>query len=181
LDADEDDTALAAKVAELSVAVRQLTDHVQVLGNAVDDLRSSIRWGLQNDKFRSPENPAIEPAEIDQEEIDATVRKACSEMSGEVADAVREGLREELREFRDSMDQYSIDVQWAARKVREKPADELNELRETLQGELVDMRGAVEQLVGEMQNVVSHLNNAASRQTQGTLFDSCVMDAPRKG
>ena len=91
--------------AELVDAIIGLTEHVQVLREAIDELRSSIRWGLQNDRFRSPENPTIEPIEIDHEEIHATVRDACSEASGDVSDAVREGLREEIRELRDSMDE----------------------------------------------------------------------------
>ena len=111
---------------QLADAVTHLADHVHVLRESIDELRSSIQWGLQNDKFRSPENPAIEPAEIDHEQIDATVREACSEMSGEVSDAVREGLREELKEFCDSLDQFSTDATWAARKIREKPSEELN-------------------------------------------------------
>ena len=36
-------------------AVNSLTEHVHVLREAIDELRSSIQWGLQNDKFRSPE------------------------------------------------------------------------------------------------------------------------------
>jgi ElaB/YqjD/DUF883 family membrane-anchored ribosome-binding protein len=127
---------------------------------------------LQNDKFRSPENPTIEPVEIDHEQIDATIRDACSEVSGEASDAVREGLREELRELRDSLDQYSLDAQWAARKIREKPTEELNELRETLQGEIVDLRGSVEQFMTEMHDAVTQIHEAVRRERQRTLFDS---------
>jgi chromosome segregation ATPase len=163
---------------QLTAAVRGLTERIEVLQNAIDELRSAIRWGLQNDKFRSPENPTVEPAEIDHEQIDATVREACSEMSGEVSDAVREGLREEMREFRDSLDQFSIDAQWAARKIREKPTEELNELRETLQGEIVDLRGSVEQFMTEMHDAVTQIHEAVRREKQGTLFDPCVVDVP---
>ena len=73
-----------------------------------DELRSSIRWGLQNDKFHSPETPTIESIEIDYEQIDATVREACSETSGELVDAVRKGLREEMTDLHNSLDQFSI-------------------------------------------------------------------------
>jgi uncharacterized protein YoxC len=180
-DTEEGDATLAAKVDQLADAVRHLTDHVQVLGNAVDELASSVRWGLQNDKFRSPENPTIESVEIDHEQIDATVRNACAEVSGQVSDAVREGLREEIREFQDSLNQFSIDATWAARKIREKPTEELNELRETLQGELVDLRGSVEQFMTEMHDAVTQIHDAVRREKQGTLFDPCVMEAPREG
>ena len=164
---------------ELVDAIIGLTDHVQVLREAIDELRSSIRWGLQNDKFRSPENPIIEPVEIDHEQIDATVRDACSEVSGEVSDAVREGLREEMKELHDSMDQFSIDATWAARKIREKPSEELTELRETLQGEILDLRGSVEQFMTEMHDAVTQIHEAVRREKQGTLFDPCVMDLPQ--
>ena len=179
-DTEEDDIPLASKVEQLSDAVRHLADHVQLLGNVLDELKSSIRWGLQNDKFRSPENPTIEPVEMDYEQIDATVREACSEVSGEVADAVREGLREEMREFQDSLNQFSIDATWAARKIREKPSEELNELRETLQGEIVDLRGSVEQFMTEMHDAVTQIHEAVRREKQGTLFDPCVMEVPGK-
>jgi hypothetical protein len=46
--------------------------------------------------------------------------------------------REETRELKDAMDQLSLDAQFAARRIREKPSEELNDLRETLQGEIVD-------------------------------------------
>jgi chromosome segregation ATPase len=164
---------------QLATAVELLTEHVQVLREAIDELRSAIRWGLQNDKFRSPENPTVEPAEIDHEQLDATVREACSEMSGEVSDAVREGLREEMRELRDSLDQFSTDATWAARKIREKPTEELNELRETLQGEIVELRGSVEQFMSEMHDAVTQIHEAVRREKQGTLFDPCVMDLPQ--
>ena len=54
---------------QLADAVTCLAEHVNVLRESIDDLRSAIRWGLQNDKFRSPENPTIEPVEIDPEQI----------------------------------------------------------------------------------------------------------------
>ncbi len=164
---------------QLVAAVSCLADEVKVLREAVDELRSAIRWGLQNDKFRSPENPTIEPVEIDHEQIDATVRDACSEVSGDVSDAVRESFKEEMRELRDSLDQFSIDATWAARKIREKPSEELNELRETLQGEIVDLRGSVEQFMTEMQDAVTQIHDAVRREKQGTLFDPGVMDLPQ--
>ena len=173
--ADEDQTE------RLSGAVTELADQVRVLREAIDELRSALRWGLQNDKFRGPENPPapaeMEPAEIDHEQIFATVRDACTEVSGEVSDAVREELREEMKELRDSLDQFSIDAQWAARKIREKPAEELTELRETLQGEIVDLRGSVEQFMVEMHDAVTQIH----RERQKTLFDFRVTDAPRDG
>lgn len=164
---------------QLTTAVNNLTDHLQVLREAIDELRSALKWGLQNDKFRSPENPTVEPVEIDHEQIFATVRDACSEVSGEVSDAVREGLREEMRELHNSLDQFSTDATWAARKIREKPTEELNELRETLQGEIVELRGSVEQFMAEMHDAVSQIHEAVHREKQGTLFDPCVMDLPR--
>src|SRR5437870_4936595 len=107
---------------QLAMAVNHLSEHVQVLREAIDELRSALRWGLQNDKFRRPEDSTIEPVEIDHEQIRATVRDACSEVGGEVSDEVREGLREEMREMRNCLDQFSIDATWAARKIREKPS-----------------------------------------------------------
>jgi len=172
---------IGEQVGDLAEAVRSLTDHVEVLRNVLDELQGAIRWGLQNDKFSSPENPTIEPVEIDHEQIDATIRDVCTEVGGEVSDAVREGLREEMREFRDSLDQFSIDAQWAARKIREKPTEELNELRETLQGELVDLRGSLEQFMTEMHDAVTQIHDAVRREKQGTLFDPCVIEAPREG
>jgi len=176
-DTEEDDIPLASKVEQLSDAIRQLTDHVQVLGNSVDEFKDSIRWGLQNDKFRSPENPIIDTVEIDHEQIKGTIRDACSEVSGQVSDAVREGLREEMKELHDSLNQFSIDATWAARKIREKPTEELNELRETMQGELVDLRGSVEQFMTEMQDAVAQIHDAVRRQKQGTLFDRSVPES----
>ena len=165
---------------QLVEAVRALTEHIEVLRNAIDEFRSAVRWGLQNDRFRSPENPVTEPVEIDHEGIHATVRDACSEISGEVSDAVRDGLKEEMREMRDSLDQFSIDAQWAARKIREKPTEELTELRETLQGEIVDLRGSVEQFITEMHDAVTQIHDAVRREKQGTLFDPCVTELPRE-
>ena len=168
-----------AQESQLVSAVHELTEQIEVLRNAIDELRSSIRWGLQNDKFRSPDNPIIEPVEIDHEQIHATVRDACAEVSGEVSDAVREGLRDEVRELRDSLDQFSIDATWAARKIREKPSEELTELRETLQGEMVDLRGSVEQFMTEMHDAVLQIQIAVRKEKQGTLFDPCVMELPK--
>ena len=62
---------------QLAEAVSCLADEGKVLREAIDELRSTIRWGLQNDKFRSPENPTIEPVEFDHEEIHSTIRDAC--------------------------------------------------------------------------------------------------------
>jgi hypothetical protein len=180
-DAEEDDLPLASKVELLGEAVRHLADHVQVLSDVLTELRSSIQWGLQNDKFRSPENPPIDPVEIDHEQIDATIRDACSDVTGEVADAVRAGLREEMREFHDSLNQFSIDATWAARKIREKPNEELNELRETLQGEIVDLRGSVEQFMTKMHDAVTQIHDAVRRERQKTLFDSEVIESDHAG
>ena len=79
-----------------------------------------------------------------------------------------------MREFHDSLNQFSIDATWAARKIREKPTEELNELRDTLQGELVDLRGSVEQFMTDMHNAVTQIHEAVRREKQGTLFKSTV-------
>lgn len=79
----------------------------------------------------------------------------------------------------DSLDQFSIDATWAARRIREKPTEELTELRETLQGEIVDLRGSVEQFMSEMQDVVIQIREAVRHEKQGTLFDPCVVELPQ--
>jgi hypothetical protein len=84
------DAGLPANVDLLSDAVRNLTEHVQLLGNTVDQLASAIQWGLQNDKFRSPQNPTIAPAQIDYDQIDAIVRQACSELTAKLTAAIRD-------------------------------------------------------------------------------------------
>ena len=76
-------------------------------------------------------------------------------------------------------DQFSIDAQWAARKIREKPTEELTELRETLQGEIVDLRGSVEQFMTEIHDAVTQIHDAVRREKQWTLFDPCVTELPR--
>jgi hypothetical protein len=50
-----------------------------------------------------------------------------------------------------------------------------------LQGELVDLRGSVEQFMAEMHETVNQIHEAVLREQQGTLFDPCVMEAPREG
>ena len=73
-------------------------------------------------------------------------------------EAVREGLKAEFADFRDSVDQFSIDVLHAARKIHDKPTQELADVRETLQGEIVDLRGSVEQFMTEMYDAVGQLH-----------------------
>jgi hypothetical protein len=40
-----------------------------------------------------------------------------------VAEAVRDQLKKELAEFRNSIDRFSLDIQWAARQVRQACAE----------------------------------------------------------
>ena len=140
----------------LATAVEDLAEHVQLLREAVDELRSAIRWGLQNERF-------------------APTDELCDQVSA----AARETIKEESAGMRDAMDQLAIDAQFAARKIREKPSGEWDALRETLQGEIVDLRGSVEQFMAETHDAVLEIHNAVRREKQGTLFDPCITEPPR--
>ena len=111
--------------------------------------------------------------------IVAAFQDSLSDVAGDLEEVVRDQLKQELAEFRDSLDQLSTDITWAARKVHEKPTEELNELRDTLQGEIVDLRGSVEQFMTEMHDAVTQIHDAVRREKQGTLFDSRVTDLPQ--
>ena len=99
----------------LADAIENLAQEVSVLRLAVDELRSSIRWGLQNDKFRSPEPLVTHPPEVP---IDEIVEGVAEQLAG----VVEEAIKAETADFRDAVDQFSIDVQFAVRKIGEHVA-----------------------------------------------------------
>ena len=92
------------------------------------------------------------------ERIAAAIHDGLSDVASDLEEVVREGLKAEFADFRDSVDQFSIDVQHAARKIHEHPVQELADVRETLQGEIVDLRGSVEQFMMEMHDAVGQLH-----------------------
>jgi uncharacterized protein YoxC len=154
---------------KLAEAVNNLTEHIQVLRESIDEWRELMRWGLQNDKFRG----------ADAEEVHEVVAEALSDATDCIHDAVKEAVNEQTADFKDAVDQFSLDVQHVARKITDKPSEDLNELRETLQGEIVDLRGSVEQFMTEMHDAVTQIHEAVRREKQGTLFDPCVMNLPQ--
>jgi hypothetical protein len=52
------------------------------------------------------------------EAIAEIVQESLRDAGDELAEAVRDQLRQELTTFRDTVDQFSIDIQWAVRQVR---------------------------------------------------------------
>ena len=127
----------------LVAAVRELTEQIEVFRNAIDELRGQFVWAVRNDKLRCHEPPAADaqpPAiptiELDEHQLEAmtkAVTESVQDLAGDVEGAVRDGLKEQFANFKDTVDQFSLDVQFAARKIHEKPAAELSDLRETLQ------------------------------------------------
>jgi hypothetical protein len=116
---------------QLIVAVRELTEQIEVLRNVIDELRSTFVWAVRNDRLSSPERcddpppaPQVTVAprlEFDEDQFEAiaeVVQENLREVSDDLAEVVRGQLREELSELRDSLDQFSIDMTWAARQVR---------------------------------------------------------------
>ncbi len=153
-----------AETEQLTAAVRELAQQVEVLRNALDEIRSVFAWAVRNDKLRCPgpsaayaHPPASATIELDEQQLEAmtkNVTESIQDLAGDLEGAVRDGLKEEFANFRDSVDQFSLDVQFAARRIHEKPAAELSDLRETLQGEIVDLRGSLEQFMIEIYDAI---------------------------
>jgi HAMP domain-containing protein len=127
---------------QLANAVNRLADEIHVLREAIDQLRSQVWHGILNNKFRceaqtpsdSPEPVVPRHIELDDDHAEAiveAVKDGVQDMAADVAETVRDELKQELGQLKDEMDKFSIDAQWAARKIREKPADEIESLSET--------------------------------------------------
>ena len=136
-----------------------------MLREAVDELRSHFVWAVRNDKLRSvTQTPAessqravLRQLQLDDDQaqaIAASLKETVQDLAGDVAETVRDELRQETAQLRDDLDQFSIDAQWTARKIREKPAEEIESLRETLQGEISDMRGSLEQFMCDVRDAL---------------------------
>jgi hypothetical protein len=116
---------------QLVAAVRELTEQIEVLRNVIDELRSGFVWAVRNERLGGSDGPedsspcpqiTVAPRlELDEEQFEAlaeVVQENLRDVSEDLAEVVRGELKEELRELRDSLDQFSIDMTWAARQVR---------------------------------------------------------------
>jgi hypothetical protein len=116
---------------QLIAAVRELTEQIEVLRNVIDELRSGFVWAVRNERLGGSDRPedsspssqvTVAPRlELDEDQLEAiaeVVQDNLREVSDDLAEVVRGQLREELSELRDSLDQFSIDMTWAARQVR---------------------------------------------------------------
>jgi hypothetical protein len=101
---------------QLADAIGNLTDHVSVLREAIDELRSSIQWGLQNGGFKSEGEPRLV---VDTEEIKEAVVESLSEVGDELSQIVSESMKEPVTDFKDTVDQFSLDIQFAVRRIGE--------------------------------------------------------------
>jgi len=107
---------------QLAGAIGNLADEIRVLRDSIDDLRSSIRWGLQNDRFRSPEAQAVREPVINTDEIRGALGEAMEAVGNDLGEIVSETLRDEFGDFKDCVDQFSLDVQFTVRKIGEHVA-----------------------------------------------------------
>ena len=121
---------------QLAEAVNKLADQLQVLREALDDFRQIFKWAVQNDKLRCPEHeqhhdgasavPVVVRSELEEgqhEAIAELIQESLSDVAGDLEEVVREQLKQELAGFRDVVDQFSLDIQWAARQVRQATSD----------------------------------------------------------
>jgi len=111
-----------ADESQLAGAIENLTQVVRVLREAIDEWRSVIRWGLQNGKFQSDREPAVQVPVVDTAKIREAVTEAVEEVGNGLEDILSETLRKEFGDFKDCVDQFSIDVQFAVRKIGEHVA-----------------------------------------------------------
>jgi len=51
----------AAEPDQLAIAVHHLAEHVQVLCDSIDELRSHFVWAVRNDRLRSADQTAAQP------------------------------------------------------------------------------------------------------------------------
>ena len=131
----------------LIAAVRELAEQVEVLRNVLDEIRVDFRHAILNDKLGCPGISSEERAgprgteaappenqqpnedqEVDEaEEVDddhrETIRElledGLTELCDQLADGVRDELREELGGLRHALDDFSTDLTWAVRTVRQ--------------------------------------------------------------
>lgn len=116
---------------QLAAAVNRLADEVGVLRQVLDEVRESFRWAVHNGKLcgadrppdstHSPEFPVTPQLELGEEQFEAiaeTVQQSLSDVGDDIEAAVREALKHELSEFRASLDQFSLDLQWIVRQAR---------------------------------------------------------------
>ncbi len=116
---------------QLADAVNKLADEVGVLRQALDEFREIFRWAVHNGKLANAEPPqefthppeiSVTPQlELDEEQFEAiteTVQQSLSDVGEDLEGAVRDQLKHELSEFRESLDQFSIDLQWIVRQAR---------------------------------------------------------------
>ena len=124
----------------LAAAVRELTNQVEVLRQAIDEFREIFTWAVRSDRLRcgDRETPSLdsgnsaelsetEPDDEQHEGIVAAVQDCLNDVGGSLEEAVRDQLKRELAGFRDSLDQFSLDIQWAARQVRQATSDHRSE------------------------------------------------------
>jgi hypothetical protein len=64
------------------------------------------------------DHPEAEQSGEQHESIVAAVQDSLNDLCGDLEETVRDQLKQELAEFRDSLDQISIDITWAVRQVR---------------------------------------------------------------
>lgn len=82
----------------LAGAIEALTEQVSVLRESIDEFRSAIRWGIENDKFQSSPEP--------------------SDSTDDLVAVVQSTIRDEVAVIQDSLNEFSIDMQWAVRQIR---------------------------------------------------------------
>lgn len=117
---------------ELTPAVNRLAEQIQVLREAIDEFREIFTWAVRSDRLRggdrekgsldsdtSADHPETEQDGEQHERIVAAVQDSLNDVCGDLEEAVRDQLKQELAGFRHSLDQFSIDIQWAARQVRQ--------------------------------------------------------------
>jgi hypothetical protein len=115
----------------LAAAVDRLTDEVSVLRHALDEFREIFTWAVRSDRLRSGHHEADGPdsdisadhSETEQNDeqhdnIVAAVQDGLNDVCADLEEAVRDQLKQELAGFRDSLDQFSIDITWAVRQIR---------------------------------------------------------------
>jgi ABC-type transporter Mla subunit MlaD len=107
---------------ELAGAIANLAQEIRVLRDSIDDFRSAVRWGLQNNRFKSDGEPSVQNQIVNTDEVVEAVQQSLSEVGDELNEVVREGLKEGFADFKDTVDQFSIDVEFAVRKIGEHVA-----------------------------------------------------------
>lgn len=89
----------ASEQERLASAIEALTDNVSVLRESIDEFRTAIRWGNENDKFQGTSES--------------------SEATDGLASVVEATIREEMSAVQNSLTDFSIDMQWAVRQIRQ--------------------------------------------------------------